>query len=88
LKTFYSPKNYFSSTVRILDFFELTPSSIGFPVSDPLIAGEIVEITLDFLATGVMALNNQITVKRSSGGNPISETLVYIALSFLPPRRG
>lgn len=37
------------------DFFELTPSSIGFPISDPLIAGEIVEISLDFFATGVMA---------------------------------
>ena len=37
------------------DFFELTSSSIGFPSTDPLIAGEVVEIIQDVVITAVMA---------------------------------
>jgi hypothetical protein len=38
------------------DYYELTPNSIGFPVSDPLVTGEIVEITQEFSVTGVYAV--------------------------------
>jgi hypothetical protein len=38
-----------------IDFFELSPSSIGFPITDPLIAGEVVEITKEVSVTAVMA---------------------------------
>lgn len=39
-----------------IDYLELSTTSIGFPSGDALIAGEIVEITLNFTATGVMAV--------------------------------
>jgi hypothetical protein len=43
------------SLISGYDFFELTSSSIGFPPSDALVAGEIVEITQEVMITGVMA---------------------------------
>ena len=45
-----------SGLISGIDFYERTATSIGFPVADPLIAGEIVEIILDFGITSVMAL--------------------------------
>ena len=40
-----------------LDFFELTNSSVGFPSSDPLVTGEIVEVTRNVAITGIAALS-------------------------------
>jgi len=45
-----------SGLIAGIDFYERTATSIGFPIADPLIAGEIVEIVLDFGITSVMAL--------------------------------
>lgn len=45
-----------SGLIAGIDFYERTATSIGFPTTDPLLAGEIVEIMLDFGITSVMAL--------------------------------
>ena len=45
-----------SGLIAGIDFYERTATSIGFPTTDPLLAGEIVEIILDFGITSVMAV--------------------------------
>jgi hypothetical protein len=43
------------SLISGVDFFEISPTRIGLPGDDPLIAGEIVEIIQEVVYTGVMA---------------------------------
>lgn len=62
------------------DFYELTPSSIGFPISDPLIASEIVEINLEFQATGVMACTPRPDVY--TGVGTVGQTLITANFSW------
>jgi len=66
-----------SGLIAGIDFYERTATSIGFPIADPLIAGEIVEIVLDFGITSVMALAprsdcfSQTATLSASGGNTL-----------------
>ena len=39
--------------ISSIDFFETSPTTIGFPTSDPLVAGEIVEIIREMSVSGV-----------------------------------
>jgi len=39
-----------------LGFYETSPTTVGFPVNNPLQAGEIVDIQLEFAVTGIAAL--------------------------------
>ena len=39
-----------------LDFFETSTTTIGFPTTDPLQAGEIIEVTLEAVTTGIAAI--------------------------------
>ena len=45
-----------NSLIVGLDYFETSTTTIGFPAGDSLVAGEIVEIELKFVATGIMAV--------------------------------
>jgi hypothetical protein len=45
------------SLIAGVDFFETSTTTIGFPSSDPLVAGELVEVTRNVAVTGVMALS-------------------------------
>lgn len=40
-----------------LDYFETSTTTISFPSGDPLVSGEVVEVVLNYFATGVMAAN-------------------------------
>lgn len=71
------------------DFFELTPSSIGFPSTDPLVAGEVVEIIQDVVITAVMAAVVRPDAYTSTG--VLGQTLITADFSWaynLNPSKG
>ena len=41
--------------ISSVDFFETSPTVITFPSGDPLLAGEVVEVTLEAVSLGIMA---------------------------------
>jgi hypothetical protein len=44
------------SLIAGVDFYETSPSTIGFPATDALAAGEIIEVTRQYAVTGIQAL--------------------------------
>ena len=62
------------------DFLELTSTSIGFPAGDPLVAGEIVEISQEAMVTGVMACTASPQCYTQTG--TVGQTLVTCDFSW------